>query len=335
MPSFYSFLKVFFRLALKCYFKKIEIVGIEKVPTDSPLLITPNHQNAFLDAFLVGAFSPVPLHFLTRSDVFTWWSKPIMKLLNMMPVYRIRDGYSRLSENEVIFETCKELFSKNKSILMFAEGNHGEHHYLRPLTKGAARLAIQSQQVIESELKVVPIGLNYFDHQASNSKVIVVFGTPIPISEFVDIYQQSSGLGLNALRDEITSGMKSTLIIPEQTDNYEALRKTILQKENEDLTFEELRNIKASDSVVAEARSGNWMAKILNPLPFLVIWKVISSVKDVVFHSSLKFAIGLILFPLWWLLCFFILLWFFGIIPATIVVLLMIFSLPFSYRWLK
>lgn len=259
-----------------------------------------------------------------------------MKLVNMMPIYRIRDGYSKLSENEVIFKTCEEIFQKRKSILMFAEGNHGEHHYLRSITKGAARLALQSQLMIEDELKIVPVGLNYFDHQASNTKVIIVFGKPITVSEFVESYKKSSGVGLNSLKDEITDGMKSTLIIPEHTEDYEALKNTVFQKTNQDLPFHVLRKLKANDRIVLpKTRSKHLIAKVLNPIPFLVIWKVLNGVKDIVFHSSLKFSIGLILFPIWWMVVFLILNGLFGIIPAVIVVLLMILSLLVSYRWLK
>ncbi len=253
----------------------------------------------------------------------------------MMPVYRIRDGYSKLSENEAIFKTCEELFKEKKSILMFAEGNHGEHHYLRPLTKGAARLALNSQLKMESELKVLPVGLNYFDHQASNSKVIIVFGEPISVSDFVETYQKSNGVGLNDLKDEIASGMKSTLVIPDKTEDYGALKNTIFQRSNEGLTFQELKEVEANDQMISSTKSRHLFAKVLNPIPFLVIWSVLSGVKDIVFHSSLKFAVGLVTFPVWWLVTFLVIHRFFGIIPATVVVLLMIVSLPISYRWSK
>ncbi len=336
MSLIYSFIKVFFRFALKCYFRRIEIVGVENVPKDSPLLITPNHQNAFLDAFLVGAFAPTELHFLTRSDVFKWWSMPVMKLFNMIPVYRIRDGYSRLSKNEAIFKACEEIFARKKSVLMFAEGDHGEHHYLRPITKGAARLALQSQISIEGDIKVLPVGLNYFDHQAACGKVMIVFGEPIPVSEFVPQYKEHNGKGLNTMKDRITEAMKSTLIIPEKTEDYELVRRTVFRRKNEPLSFSKLRNIQPKDQIeITVKQSHHIFARILNPIPFMVIRKVLAGVDDVVFHSSLKFAIGLIFFPLWWLGVFFAIKLSLEIITALTVVLIMIFTLFASYKWLK
>lgn len=333
---FYICFKIVNRIALKFYFKKIEVVGLENVPKDCPLVITSNHQNAFIDAFLVGAFIPVPIHFLTRSDVFKWWSKPIMKLVNMMPIYRIRDGYASLTQNEAIFKTCEELFRRKKSILIFAEGNHGEDHYLRPLSKGAGRLALNSHQVIDKALKVLPVGLNYFNHTMPNSKLIITFGVPIQVSDFAKRYDESSGSGLIAMRDAIAVAMKSTLIIPEKTDDYEQLKKTIFQKKNEKLSFSELRNIKVSDpNVETPKRPSHLLPKILNPIPFLIISKLLSGIKDVVFRSSVKYAVGIFVFPIWWLLSFFIIYWLFGIIPAATVVAIMVISLLASYKWSK
>ena len=183
-------------------------------PKNNPLLVTPNHQNAFLDALLVGAFIPRELHFLTRADVFTKRSIPFMKLLNMMPVYRIRDGYSALSRNEAVFDGCRKIFERRESILIFPEGNHGKEYYLRPLTKGAARLALQSQTKLEEPLMILPIGLNYFDHQSANSTVIIRFGKPIVVSDHVDGYEKHQASGLIKMRDTISEGMKNTLLIP-------------------------------------------------------------------------------------------------------------------------
>ena len=333
--SVFSVARFVIRISLKIYFKEIQVEGREHVPTDSPILFTANHQNAFLDAFLVGAFSPAPVYFLTRSDVFTWWTKRLMKLIHMMPIYRIRDGYAKLTRNEAVFDLCGKLFSQKKSVLIFAEGNHGEHHYLRPLTKGAARLALQSQ-IKNKDLKIVPVGLNYFDHQQPNSKVIVVFGEPIPVENYVANFQKNSGAGLIELREAISSGMKSALVIPEKTDDYELIKKETFRKENEKLSFSELKSLPVRGGAYkAEKRPFHLISKLLNPIPFLIIWKIISGVDDIVFHSSLKFVTGMITFPLWWILIFFVFSWLYGIIIGAVVVFVMIASLLLDYKWSK
>ena len=331
MNFFYSCFKILIRFSLQFYFHKIKIEGRENVPKNTPLVITPNHQNAFLDALLVGAFIPISLHFLARQDVFKRWSRPILRSLKMLPVYRIRDGYSSLSKNDTVFETCRDIFSLNGSVLIFAEGNHGRYHYLRPLTKGAARLALQSEAVLDKEMMVLPVGLNYFQHLKANSTVLIKFGKPIPVRTYLDQFNENQAKGLIALRDAIAAGMKKTLVIPEESSDYEEKVQVIFQEKNEDLSFDELRSIHGSEILEPIKSRKYFLAKFLNPVPFLIIRLVIGRVEDVVFHSSLKFGIGLFLFPLWWLVVFCIMFFLTGINIALLMVIVMIFGLYYSY----
>lgn len=320
------------KLSLRIYFHRIKIEGAENVPKNTPLIVTPNHQNAFLDALLVGAFIPIPLHYLTRQDVFNRWSGPFLRLINMMPIYRIRDGYSNLSRNDTVFEGCRNLFMQNGSVLIFAEGNHGRHHFLRPLTKGAARLALQSQDILENDMMVLPVGLNYFNHQVANSTVIIKFGKPIPVDEYVQGYQTNHAKGLIEMRDAISSGMKDVLVIPEKTAEYDVQTQAIFQEKHEEFSFQELRSLPFLETAIDGKRKKNHLlAWLLNPIPMLIIGRVIGKIEDVVFHSSLKFGIGLFLFPFWWLLVFLTMFYLVGINIALLMVIVMVFGLYYSY----
>lgn len=275
---------------------------------------------------------PVQMFSLTRADVFTWWNKPFMWALNMMPIYRIRDGYSSLSQNDAVFKTCADLFTKNRSILIFAEGNHGEDHYLRPLTKGAARLAIQSQMQIEKDLKIVPLGLNYFNHTRPAKKLLISFGDPIHVRDYLASFEENSGKGLIKMRDAISDGMKSTLVIPEKTDDYQDRKATIFRKENKRLSLEQLRALPTQKGLEPEKKSSYLIAKIFNPLPFFLIRKVLNGVKDIVFYSSLKFGISIAVFPIWWVISFVLVQFFFGLVSGLATVGVMILSLFISHR---
>lgn len=333
MKAFYASFKVFIKFMLRLYFRRIRIEGIENVPKGVPLLITPNHQNALIDPLIVGAFIPTPIHFLTRSDVFKWWIKPVMKWINMMPIYRIRDGYSKLALNNQVFETCKEIFWKDGSVLMFAEGNHGKEYFLRPLTKGAARLALQCQTELESDLMILPVGLNYFEHRNPQSTVLVRFGMPIRVRDYLKDYDEDRAKGLIGMRDAISDGMKATLVIPEQTEDYELRKRMIFQEKNERLSFSLLKELNPSQNQdEAGKKSHHRLAKMLNPVPFLIMNYFLRKTEDVVFHSTLKFGIGLFAFPLWWAMVF-LLLWFVvGINIAALAVIVMVFGLFFSYQ---
>ena len=64
-------------------------------------------------------------YFLTRAAVF---KKPLVaKLLNsvqMLPVYRIRDGWGNIANNNAIFESCTKLLHQGNAVAIFPEGSH-------------------------------------------------------------------------------------------------------------------------------------------------------------------------------------------------------------------
>ena len=333
MTVFYACFRIFMRLMLRLYYHKIKVEGIENVPKRVPLLVTPNHQNALMDPLLVGAFAPIPLHYLTRSDVFNKWTNPILRLFNMMPVYRIRDGYSKLALNDKIFTDCSAIFQSKGSVLIFAEGNHGKEYFLRPLTKGASRLALKSQAELNEDLMVLPVGLNFFEHRKPRSTVLIKFGEPISVRDYLADYEENQSTGLIKMREAISIAMKSTLVIPDETQDYELRKQAIFQPKNESLSFKELRSIDPT-KVKTEKREKRHhrLAKILNPIPFFVIARKLSNVEDVVFHSTLKFSIALIAFPLWWLSVFLLLFWSVGINIAILAVIVMILGLFYSYQ---
>lgn len=333
MTVFYACFRFFMRLLLRLYYYEIKVEGIENVPKGAPLIVTPNHQNALMDPILVGAFIPIPLHYLTRSDVFNKWTNPILRLFNMMPVYRIRDGYSKLALNDKIFADCHEIFKSKGSVLMFAEGNHGKEYFLRPLTKGASRLALKSQSAMDENLMVLPVGLNFFEHRRPQSTVLIKFGKPVLVRNYLPEYEQNYTKGLIKMREGIAGAMKKTLIIPEETPDYALRKEAVFQPAHEPLSFDELKVIDpAKVQVQKSKRRHHRLAKILNPIPFLIIARKLSKVEDVVFHSTLKFTIGLIAFPLWWLIVFLLLFWLVGINIASLAVIVMVFGLFYSYQ---
>ncbi len=309
---FYYIVKTLCTIGLPFYFSRFEKSGLENIPSSGPVLFTPNHHNAFLDAVIVGVISQRPIHYLTRSDVFVRPYLWMLDALNMMPVYRRRDGYEKLAANEVIFEKCKSILKEGGCVLVFPEANQADTHYLRPLTKGASRLAFQAQEVAVDDVLVVPVGLNYFNMKQPRRKMIVRFGKPVNVRDFIPLYQSQGAKGLIALRDAIAEGIRSCLVLPIKDEHYKT-RKKVFEPANEQFSFDELRQRAITMNAVETRYSRGlktWsdVLHIANWLPLLIIRSVIrKKVKDPQFIGPLKFALGLVLFPLWWILVFTIL----------------------------
>ena len=176
----YYFLRTYVWIGLHFYFRKIIVRGREDIPT-GPVLFAANHQNAFLDALLIVCFNSHVTYFLTRADIF---KKPFVRWLlgtmNMVPIYRVRDGWDSLDENQKTFETCFQIFEKQGAIVIFPEGNHGAQRRVRPLSKGFTRVAFEAINKDPSlTISVVPVGLNFSHHQAFRSCVSIDFGKPL------------------------------------------------------------------------------------------------------------------------------------------------------------
>ena len=179
MPSLlYQFIKIPARLAIKIYCKSIRIQVPEALQYDGPMMIACNHPNSFLDAIIITTLFKQPVHSLARGDVFKKkWMAFIFKNLNMLPVYRTREGVENLENNYKSFEACEEIFKKNGVVLIFSEGLCRNEWHLRNLMKGTARLALSSWEH-HIPLKILPAGINYNDFYSYGKKVTLNFGKP-------------------------------------------------------------------------------------------------------------------------------------------------------------
>lgn len=296
------------------FFGGVKLYGNEKIPKDGAVFFTPNHQGAFMDAVLIGSFVTRSVSFLTRADVFNKWSRPILNALNMMPIYRIRDGIGSLSQNDAVFETCYDLLSKKRSILIFPEGNHSADHFLRPLSKGTARLALDARDRVDEKTKIyiIPTGINYFSHRFPLSKVHIKFGEPIELSQYMDLYHEHKQKGYNQLKKDLSGAMRKTLILPDKTEDYDQRKKWIFQPKHEILSFDELKEKAANDAPEeVKPRKKNALIKLIvgflsifNILPLLGLKKILKGVKDPAFYISIKYLAGAFLHILWWSLIF-------------------------------
>ena len=101
---FYYFIKYNIRFTSSCYFRKIQITGLDDIPKQSGIVFSPNHQGAFLDPLIVGSIVPQKVTSLTRSDVFGGKFQWYLDALKMLPIFRIRNGYANLRKNDQIFK---------------------------------------------------------------------------------------------------------------------------------------------------------------------------------------------------------------------------------------
>ncbi len=304
----YFILRAYVKLGLGFYFSSYKTFGRENIPKNGAVIFTANHQNAFLDALLIVGNNGRHTHFLARAEVFKKpFFKWLMSLINMMPIYRIRDGWNALNNNEEIFKACFKILGNDDALLIFPEGNHGFERRLRSLSKGFTRIAFGTlHEHPNLKLKIVPVGINYNRHQGFRTKVSIHYGKALEVAPFYsgpDDHNASL-----KLRDALSEQMKKLIVHIDESEYEE--KYADLKRFNPDFselkeTMELIANLKESkESTYSKpGKSLFWYLFRVNYIFPLLIWKWISKkVKDPVMLASIKFSVGIFLFPIFLLI---------------------------------
>ncbi|MCF8336156.1 MAG: 1-acyl-sn-glycerol-3-phosphate acyltransferase [Bacteroidales bacterium] len=219
----YALLKHYVKLNFRLYFRNIYIKGKHNIPDDAPVIFAPNHQNALMDALAVlYSVSGQPV-FLARADIFkNKVLAGILTFMKLMPVYRIRDGYNSLQNNESVLNKVSHILSRNGSLVIFPEGNHGERKRLRPLKKGICRMAFQAEgkNYFNLGLYIVPVGLDYENYYKFHKSLMVNFGKPIAIAPFKYQYLDNPSKAYVSLKNKIAEGLKEVMIHIDDEKHY-------------------------------------------------------------------------------------------------------------------
>ena len=305
---FYFSIKSLLKAFTPFYFQRIRVFGRENLPKEGALLFSPNHQGAFLDPILVGAYVPGKLFSLTRGDVFVPPYRWVFNALQMLPVFRIRNGFSSLKNNDTTFDKCHEILQQGKNLMMFSEGLHHKEMFLYPVSKGSSRLIYNAQKKHpDNPMYLVPVGINYQDYQRPWKGLHLVFGTAISIQKHLSNSEKEVHI-INQIRTELAQGMKDCLWIPENSEDYTNKVDT-LQKIDCQQSFKTIRQLldnppKKIDKAQKKAsflKAMIYLLRLPNALPLWITKKLIKSFSDPIFHGSVKFAAGLIIFPVWFL----------------------------------
>ena len=211
---FYGFLKIWVRLGLFLFAKSIRISGKQQLQQTGPLVLAINHPNSFLDAILLGVFMKQPVHFLTRGDAFkNKYVRSVLRHINMLPIYRIRDGKDKLSLNQQTFELSEQVLMSGGILLVFVEGFCEHQTTLQlPLKKGAPRV-IESCWRKAVPVEILPVWLHYSSFTSFGKCIDISLGNVLTPFEHLSgkdpaivwqLINQKTANGLKDLEHHVT-----------------------------------------------------------------------------------------------------------------------------------
>lgn len=288
-----AFLRFLVKVALHGYFKKITIHGREHIPLNQPLILVANHQNALLDPLVLATHITLKPHFLTRASSFKHpLAASLLRYIRMLPIYRVRDGFSTLTQNQHTFEQTFDVLRAKGSVLVFAEGDHSLVRNVRPLSKGFTRMAFGvMERFPEVKPIILPIGIEYSAHKRSGSQVHIRIGEGIP----VEMSSAQSGL----LTKKVENALKS-LVVDLPNDQYPEILAQLLEQGVDVSSKKEVADFLAGIPLAAKRLRTTYLANKMMKLfhlPLYLIWLVLISpkIEDRVFTGTFKFLIGLVL----------------------------------------
>ncbi len=228
------------------FYRKVIVLGRENINPDDHLIFAPNHQNALMDALAVLFTHKGQPIFLARADIFKRKAiAAILYFLKILPVYRIRDGFSSLKANDEIFTKTIDVLKNKNGVVILPEGDHAGFRRLRQLKKGICRVAFQSDEAtgFNLKIKIIPVGLEFSNYSRFRQVLTVAYGKPIEVSEYFESYKANPERALNELRSRLSDEMKRIMIHIDSEEDYEAideLRSMINGKFSDDIKFSKL-----------------------------------------------------------------------------------------------
>src|SRR5437763_10530628 len=171
-----KFATAILRAVARIFFRRIEIVGQERVPRDAPVIFAVNHPNGLIDPLFLLCYAPRPVSFLAKAPLFRmpvigWFARGF----DSIPVYRLEDNFSP-AQNRETFARARETLARGGAIAIFPAGTTHSDRRLKALKTGAARIALGSSL---PRVFVIPTGLFYTSKQTVRSAAVMYFGEPL------------------------------------------------------------------------------------------------------------------------------------------------------------
>lgn len=223
----YTFLKIFVDWSVRSSYTKYQVEGLENIPQDGSVIWAANHTNALMDPMVLLSSTKCAKVFVARADIFKKpWAKKALTFLRVMPIFRIRDGFDAVKQNDRSIAQATDVILNGVPFIIYPEATHRPKHSLLKLSKGAFHIAESAiEQAPEGHpVYILPIGIEYGDYFRYRSTVLVRFAKPLNVTDFK---REHADLPLPVvmlkLREELSKRMAGQIVFIPDDDDYDAI----------------------------------------------------------------------------------------------------------------
>lgn len=304
----YRCIKFYIKIGLFFYTKKIITVGKENIPKKGAVLFAVNHPNGLLDPLIVTTNVPRDTFYLVRAAAFkNAIANKVLRSLHLMPIYRIRDGRKEISKNEAVFKDCFEILKSQKTLMIFPEGSHDQRRTVRMISKGFTRIVFGAlEKYPDLKITVIPVGISYQNIGQFPSKVAIHYGTPVSANTIFNPTDITTST--NLLKEHVSNQLKKLSVHIPDNENYVSTLEKI-NKNNTDFTKVTAVNTFILNNAFPFYKKKLHLTKpiyyllLLNSIiPWLIWKKIAKKIDEREFIDTFRVALGISLFPLFYLL---------------------------------
>lgn len=215
----YRFLKRLAWVVIRVFYRRVDVVGGERLEGDRPQLLIINHTNNFADPVVVLAMLPGLPRFLAASS---WWKSRavrwVFSLGGVVPIHRSRDGGT--AANLRTFAACHDALAHGAHLAMFPEGEVHTGPAILPLKTGAARIVLGAAGDAGVQgVEVVPVGVVYEARDRFRSQCAIHVGEPLLVDDWVDRYRANSRQAVRELTAEMGARLRAVTVNHESWDD--------------------------------------------------------------------------------------------------------------------
>lgn len=275
-PFFYYLVAMLYRfgwtlmwVTFRIFFRKIDVLGAEKLQHGKPAILIANHPASFLDAMVLAVFLGRPIHFYVRGDIF---SHPlvysILTRLHMIPIFSREHGTGNLAKNKATFDRGRKLLSAGNLLLIFPEGFSRQSKQAESFKKGAARVALHTafDDGKAEHLCIQTVALNY-SHHGFGANLFIRVGDTLELGQYETAYREFPAQAVNGLTADMQVLFEKNVIHVrkgERTDTVETVMRMLYNDHTKNMEqfFQQARNKSEQISTMNEETYATFQSKL-------------------------------------------------------------------------
>ena len=220
----YRLVRGFIRLLLRLFYRRVDVVGAERIPASGPLIIAANHHNSLVDPMLIMATFPRRITVLANAPLFRHpLIGPFLRALGALPVHRRTEAGNDPRKNEAMFAAAIAHLKAGGAILIFPEGRTQPVPTLLPLRTGAARLLLDAEaHGGRPGVALLPVGL-VFETPGTfrEAAALVAVGAPVSADDCVAGYAAAPEPTVRRLTERLAAAIRAQIVEAEDQHTLE------------------------------------------------------------------------------------------------------------------